>query len=376
MNKVLVFIGGYLPGNKYGGPIASISNFADLCGDYLDIYIVTADHDLNETSPYPQIKPGWNRVGKAKVLYLSDNEFNSVYLKQLVSTLNPDVIYLNSFFDAKRTVPLLRIARKLNKRVLIAPRGELYPSVLKRKYLKKKIYLTVVNRLLIHSNIAFQATAEDEKAIFGTLFKSAKDRIVVLENIPSIPGKIEQKISKQPGYLNIVFISRIHPKKNLEFALNSLREVKGKVNFHIYGPQEIPSYWESCERIIRELPGNVNVKYCGIAERQDVHRILAEHDVMILPTLSENYGHSIIEAMVSDCPVLISDNTPWTDLNEAKAGWAIPLSDMQAYSRVLQELINMDDRQYQELLDRLRAYISRKLKVEVLKERYLEVFGS
>ena len=63
MKKIMVFIGGYLPGEKYGGPVSSISNFVELMGDDYEIRIVCSNHDFKETTPYPNIKSGWNRVG-------------------------------------------------------------------------------------------------------------------------------------------------------------------------------------------------------------------------------------------------------------------------------------------------------------------------
>ncbi|MBR4731246.1 MAG: hypothetical protein IK081_00600, partial [Lachnospiraceae bacterium] len=72
MKKIMIFIGGYLPGKKYGGPVTSISNFADYLGDEYEIRIVCNNHDLKETAPYKNISEGWNQVGKANVLYLED----------------------------------------------------------------------------------------------------------------------------------------------------------------------------------------------------------------------------------------------------------------------------------------------------------------
>ena len=47
--KILIFMAGFFPGEKYGGPPVSIDNFCTLIGGVdNDVYVVTTDHDLGE----------------------------------------------------------------------------------------------------------------------------------------------------------------------------------------------------------------------------------------------------------------------------------------------------------------------------------------
>ena len=57
---IFVYIYGYLPGIKYGGPVTSIFNFTEHFGDEYDVYIVCSDHDHGEEEKYKNIKSGWN----------------------------------------------------------------------------------------------------------------------------------------------------------------------------------------------------------------------------------------------------------------------------------------------------------------------------
>ena len=52
---------------------------------------------------------------------------------------------------------------------------------------------------------------------------------------------------------------------------------------------------------------------------------LAKNDLFFFPAHGENYGHVIAEAMAAGCPVLISDQTAWRNLEEKGAGWDLPL---------------------------------------------------
>ena len=76
------------------------------------------------------------------------------------------------------------------------------------------------------------------------------------------------------------------------------------------------AYWEKCQRIIDDLPENIQVKYNGTIGHEKVVREMASHDLFFLPTLGENFGHVIFEALAAGCPILISDQTPWRNLEK------------------------------------------------------------
>jgi hypothetical protein len=48
------------------------------------------------------------------------------------------------------------------------------------------------------------------------------------------------------------------------------------------------------------------------------------------------------EALVADCPVLTSDQTPWRGLEQLGTGWDIPLTRSDLFHNVLQLFVEMD----------------------------------
>ena len=185
----------------------------------------------------------------------------------------------------------------------------------KKKY-KKVPYIAVLKTLGLLKNVHYQSTSDEETTAIYKILGAAKDHIHYLSNIPSVPAEKFAYEDKHPGTAKIVFLSRIHPKKNLLQALKYLHDIKGTVKFDIYGPLEDVGYWEMCQREIAQLPGNVTVEYCGLVAHDQVHKVFSRYDAFLFPTFSENYGHVIIEALISGCPAIISDQTPWQDLQE------------------------------------------------------------
>lgn len=82
-------------------------------------------------------------------------------------------------------------------------------------------------------------------------------------------------------------------------------------------------------------PPSLKVNYRGEVEHEKLHTLLHEYDVMLLPTLGENFGHAIIEALDAGLPVVISDRTPWRNLEQAGVGADLPLEHEEAFLRVL-----------------------------------------
>jgi glycosyltransferase involved in cell wall biosynthesis len=157
--------------------------------------------------------------------------------------------------------------------------------------------------------------------------------------------------------------------KNLAGALRLLGALRGRVTFDIYGPLEDPAYWQECQDLISPLPPNINVKYCGTVPYPNVRNVLSGYDLFLLPTLGENFGHAISDALVAGCPVLISDQTPWRDLERLNVGWDLPLDQPAVLQEALQRCIDMPPEDHTALCARAHAFgLQRSEDPEVLTQ--------
>ena len=69
---------------------------------------------------------------------------------------------------------------------------------------------------------------------------------------------------------------------------------------------------------------------------------LAGYDLFLLPTRGENFGHAIFDALEVGLPVLISDQTPWRDLERIGAGWSLPLADPDRFAATIDRLATLE----------------------------------
>jgi glycosyltransferase involved in cell wall biosynthesis len=370
--KILIIMSGFLPGRKFGGPPVSTDNFCTLMKESADCYILTHNHDMGETIPYSGISEGWNERGNAKVKYVCNLEYNSDTFESTILELRPDYVYLQGLFQ-ECVFPCLKLAKRHQLKVVLAPRGELCAGAFQKKY-KKIPYIAALRMMRLLDNVVFQSTSDEETEVICKYLGVPVDRVHLLSNIPSIPQNLPKRNEKIAGDGKFVFISRILWKKNLLNAIKFFSEAKGNVTFDIYGPKEDENYWKECENAIKELPANIVVSYKGVLSHDGIHKTFCQYDAFLFPTLSENYGHVIAEALVSNCVPIISDQTPWTDMNGARAGWALPLTDENGFKEAIQQIIDMDDVAIQTKRKNIEEYLNRKLKLDELKKEYLKVF--
>lgn len=103
------------------------------------------------------------------------------------------------------------------------------------------------------------------------------------------------------------------------------------------------------------LPPNVQVSYRGPLRPHEVEPTLARYDAFLFPTLGENYGHVIREALSAGLPVLVSDRTPWRGLEAKGAGADLPLDDLDAFANRIRTWAALPDRSFRRMREAARA---------------------
>ena len=354
--SILIIIFRYLPNTRSNGPAKSVNGMIQRLYHDFDFWVLTADRDYGDLQVPANLKVGsWQPITNGQVFHLPRKALNSPFqLRKYLRTFHYDLVSLHHYFGTVTVVYLLlrRLGWVVNKPTVIVPHGCLMKGALAHRPLKKQVYLWLANRLGLNRNVLWRATSEHEMQEIRRLFPHAEIFLApnlspTLENLdvmlpPSKPNKLV-------GHLKLAYLSQIHPKKQLHWALETLAKVSGTVEFSIYGPvfDGQVDYWEKCKALVAHLPPNIQVSFCGEVAQNSVFAVLQNHHMFILPTKDENYGHAIVEALLAGCPVIISDRTPWRDLPAKQVGWDLPLDDENAFIEVLNTAVMMDDHTFQ-----------------------------
>ena len=379
--KVLALVDWYLPGYKAGGPIRSVSNMIAHLGDDLDFSVVTTDTDYGETMPYPDAKSDqWNKLPDGtRVYYFSSRRLSYSGVKKILRSEEYDILYLNSFFSVYFTlVPLILTKWFIKpKRVILAPRGMLSPGALKLKSTKKKLFIFISKLLGLYSHVVWHSSANLEADEIRSVFGNSIN-IKIAGNLVQKQVAELKEMSKMSGEMTLVFASRIARKKNLLGVFELLRKIDntGNLSFDIYGPVDERDYWRQCQREMADMPEHVKVKYRGEVNNADLQQFLSDYHFMILPTLGENFGHIILESLSAGTPVIISDTTPWRDLEQSKAGWDLKLDDTSGFVKVLERCIAMNEDEYREWAQGAHNYAKSYIENDEIVKQNLALFAN
>lgn len=372
-----------MPGFKGGGPIQSINNLINRLSNDFQFEILTSDRDLGDKFPYNNVRINeWNKLNDSLIFYLQSTKKSYLKILNLLSENKFDLIYFNSFFSLKFTFfPLLLQALKIipHSPLLLAPRGEFSPNALSIKKFRKFIIITLFKIFKFHKSIFWHVTSKNELKQIKRVFKNNGTffQIPMLSQFKQKSSIIPKTIKKEENFIKIIFLSRIAKMKNLRGALELLKLANGNIEFNIYGTIENKAYWNECKQIIEQIPKNIKINYCGKVNHENVLETIQEHHILFLPTLGENFGHIILESFSCGIPVLISDLTPWKNLESNGIGWDVPLNDFIKFKEIFDKLAMMNHLEYEKMRTNVQIYYSKKQNhFEKIESKYKNLFNN
>ncbi len=377
MQKVLIISPWYTPAFKAGGPIQScIRLVAHLKANH-SIQLITGGYDLQDKKPLAGILLNENHRLDAgvKIKYLSHGQFGVWSMKSEITGFDPDFIYINGLFSKPFVIDVILAHWLLRHRsgIILAVHGACKPSALNYKKIKKKVFLSLVKAMGFHRKIKFHASNPEEKEEIINVFGQVE--VVVINALPPARDDRMHYPVKNKGELELIFVGRVHPIKNLHFILQWLGKVKGNVILRIAGVIEDTAYYKNCIQLIAQLPSAIRVQFLGELPHNQIRKVLSDAHLFILPTLGENYGYAIIEALSAARPLLISDQTPWKDLEANHAGWDLPLSDPQKWIDKINIATTWDQETFDQYCTGAIEYAKKHTNTEELVEKYKEMFS-
>ena len=164
-------------------------------------------------------------------------------------------------------------------------------------------------------------------------------------NTRHIPGcrpnlQISRSLSSNSETLHLIFLSQIKPEKGVQVLLDALRLLTDygvKVTCDFYGP----IYQEYREAFFLQLERLPNARYCGVVEAGAAPQIMAQYDVLVLPTYFVSEGHPgvIIEAMQVGLPIITTQHRAIPELvTHGENGLLVPIQNSRALADAIRHL--------------------------------------
>lgn len=361
--KVLFPLEYYYP-SDIGGPANALYWHTQMLKkNGIDSVVVTSDVGI-ETKGIKSDE--WIIDGNSKFIYCSGGRLSFKIFRNTLKEIGKcDVVHLSSVcYPYNVFITIYAIFK--GKRVIISPRGELFPQAYKtKKYFLKTVLFSVYR--LFQKQILFHATSTEEKECISKIFQ--KSKIVVQPNlIETTYNDVPQNRSD-----DIVFLGRINPIKSIDKLIKALPLsdlfMKSEGKLLIIGAARLPEeivYKKRLEELIIGCKLDEKVVFVGTKIGHEKLELLNFSKVLVLPSESENFGNVVTEALSQSTPVIASIGTPWQILKDKKIGWWTS-NTPENLAKVLDELYSLSEKEYIDYSLGARKYVEDYLDIKTSK---------
>jgi glycosyltransferase involved in cell wall biosynthesis len=215
---------------------------------------------------------------------------------------------------------------------------------------RKRAYVLLLERTTLHGAAAFHFTSDAERVRSLTFGSRAPAYVVPLglrrqtwESLPARGGfRRRLGLGDAP---TVLYLSRLHPKKRPELLLEGFSHAAQEFStarLVLAGPGD-PAYVLHLQRLASQLGLAKRVVFAGALGGHAVQEAFVDADVFVLPSLQENFGLAVAEAMAAGCPVVISPHVALAeDVEKYSAGIVVEL-EANALGDVLRQLLRDSD---------------------------------
>ncbi|MEM6749776.1 MAG: glycosyltransferase [Planctomycetota bacterium] len=243
-----------------------------------------------------------------------------------------DVLHLHGVWEPVLLAAAAH-ARKVNTPYVVTPHGMLDPWSLSQGRLKKKFALALGFKRMIDRAAWVHALNADEAELLKPLGLRAPGKVigngVWLDQVdtPVDEGAFQKACPELRGRPYLLFLSRIHFKKGLDYLADAFAQVAGEFPQHalvVAGPDDgVADDFRHridkaglTERTL--LPGPVygDAKWAA----------LRGADAFVLPSRQEGFSIAILEALGCATPVVISQACHFPEVAQVDAGAVVDLS--------------------------------------------------
>jgi glycosyltransferase involved in cell wall biosynthesis len=204
---------------------------------------------------------------------------------------------------------------------VVSPHGALNPWSLTVKAWPKRILWYLVEERRLRRTTVLRATSMPEAEYLHRMVPSAT--VAIIPPGTDLPALLPR--SEENGPRTALFLSRLTPNKGLLTLLQAWAKVRPSGwKLEIYGSDE-KNHLADCRKAARELELEPVVSFNGPAFQEKRWGHYLNADLFVLPTVSENFGIAIAEALASAVPVITTRAAPWEDLVRHQCGWWIDL---------------------------------------------------
>ncbi len=383
--KILHIIPSYLPARFASGPIIPTHSLnKELSKNGVEVVVYTTNLDGDRILDAP-LNQEINLDG-VKVFYFPITCRFWQYSWELHRALacnfkNFDLIHITSVFLSASTLGAY-YAKKSGKPYIISPHGSLMKEPLGRGYLKKNIYLSLLEKRNLENAAAVHFLNDKEESDYLTAGLSLKKEIIVPNGIDAdkfqnVSRRISfrKKFSIPSECKIILFLGRLHPIKGLDTLISAFAEVikKEPDSFLVLAGPDENDYGENLKSQISKFNIGGKVVFTGMIVGEEKNAALRESDVFVLPSYTEAMSVAVLEAMYFGLPAIATKNVGnASDILRVDAGIVVEKTESAVAEAILKVL--RDPALAKKMGENGRRLVAQEFSGEKMAKRWIEEY--
>jgi glycosyltransferase involved in cell wall biosynthesis len=254
-----------------------------------------------------------------------------------------DLLHVHALFSYPASMAM-RVARARAVPFLCRPSGLLCRWSLQQSRAKKRLFLRLLDRANLNASAAIEYTAEQEREESGDVGLRAPAVVLPygLHLAPELPGaraQLCQRLGLPEAPPIVLFMSRLHVKKGLNILVDALGQLAATPFSLVVAGSGSPEYEQEVKTQVAAGPLRDRTHFVGFAGGDFKQLLLQGADLFVLPSHSESFAISVLEAIASGTPVLTTPGVPLASLVERfDLGW-VAEPDVPAMTVVLRQAL-------------------------------------
>ena len=237
----------------------------------------------------------------------------------VIKTVKPTVIHFHGMWNPQLLFALIVLLFSNKIRLIITPHGMLNEWALKKKSLKKNMFILLMK--FLRKKYSFQALTKSEKTNISKYFPNAK--ISIIGNPVDSSWKNGARNSSQPT--GVVSLGRLGEQKNSLELCDAILRLESK-NFDlfqlsIFGWSDSKEY---LEQFSTKADNSKSISYRGELNRHEVLATLSQYKFFLIFSNFEGFPMTVLEALTAGCVVIGNDTSGLDDISASNNVHVIP----------------------------------------------------
>ena len=371
--RILHITPSYKPAYVYGGPIMSVSKLCESLSSIPNIHLTVITTNANgKTNLEIPLHKEINVEGVTVIYFkrISGDPHHvspSLWRYLGANTRHYDVIHIHSWWNLLSVVAAMICVVK-KKKIVISPRGMLSDYIFETgsSQQKRRLHKWIGKYLL--SKSSFHATSDLEHEECKKLIHGWKG--FTIPNIIHLPSI--EIVEKKNAIFTLGFLSRIDPKKGIEFVFTAIKALPFPVVFTIAGEGE-EHYINQLKALASQLGIEKNIEWAGWKNVDDKFYELMNFDLFMLTSFNENFANAVVEALYMGTPVCISKQVGLAHfVDKHQLGWITDLTVPSVQDAIYSSYTNSDKRK--QIETSAREIILSEFSPPVVIQQYLNMY--